>query len=108
MSKIYVTNKSGHNIEPALQFGDDIIYLTEGKVNIFRTDDLIEDLKEKLKDFNSEDYLIFTGNSIVSGLALSILFTKLPAIHLLLFNAKSIEYVSRLVENTRLNLKEAK
>lgn len=103
--RVYVTNQSHHDTSKAGQYGK-LIYVTEGKVNIFRTDDLIDELKEKLKDFKQDDFLVYTGNSVVCSLCLSILLTKHNIVKILIFNNHSLEYVLRQVDTKRLDLKE--
>ena len=100
---VYVTNQSNHNMDGAMEFGENIYYLTKGKVNIFRTDDLIDELRLKLVSFQKDDYLVFTGNSVVCGLAISILFTKHKSLKLLLYNGRSMEYVPRQIDRDRLS-----
>ena len=102
--RIFVTNQSGHNLDPAKEYGDEMIYITEGKVNIFKTDDLTVELKRKLEGFRKEDMLLFTGNSVLCALCLSILLTRHKIVKILIFNNKSLEYVLRQVDVDRLNM----
>lgn len=104
--KIYVTCDSGHCMQDALQHGDDLIYITGKKPGIFKTDGLIEQIKNVLEGFEKDDYILFTGNSVVCGLSLAILFTRYSKIKMLIYNNKSTEYVPRTIEKAKLERRE--
>ena len=97
MSKVYVMNKSGHDFSDAEKHGE-LVYLTEGKHNIFSTGAMIQDLKNKLRDFKpSEDFLLMSGSPFVAASAMSIILTKIRSVNVLLFDAKNRVYVPRTV-----------
>jgi len=104
--KIYVTNQSNHNLDDALRFGDEFVYVTEGKVEVFKTDNLINSLRDQLKDFEKGDLLLFTGNSVICSLCLSMLLTKFKIVKVLIFNNLTTEYVLRQIDVSRISIKE--
>jgi hypothetical protein len=83
--KVYVTNKSGHNFQDALRFGDEIIYLSEGRVSPFAVNSLYRDFAEALRDSTPEDYLVMTSLPILSIIAASILARKHGRLNILIY-----------------------
>lgn len=102
---IYITQNSYHDYNSVTEYGSKKVFLTEGKINVFRTDELTEKLRQGLKPFNKDDLLAFSGNSVSSAIALSILMTKFNSISILIYNAHSKEYVERVVALPSLDLK---
>ena len=96
--KIWVTNNTGHDLSGSLKYGDDLVYVFNEKAPVFRTDDLIRQVRERVKTFEKEDYLIIIGNSVASAIILSTLFTIHPKIKLLIYNNETTEYVPRTLE----------
>lgn len=92
--KVYVVNQAGHDISKAEQLGQ-IIILTEGQVNIFATDRILQDLKEKMSGINKEDYILLAGYSLLNVLACLIMLTKTGVLNVLLYNFKTKEYIKR-------------
>jgi len=94
-SKVYVLNHSGHDLGKAKRYGT-LEVLTSGKVNIFSTDRLLHELTQKLKDFNwEEDYVLLSGNNILSFMVARILCALGKPINILVFNFKTSDYVVR-------------
>jgi len=102
-SIIYIT-QDGHNYDNVKRFGIELIFLTEGLTNIFRTNDLINHLKLKLRNFKQSDYLLFSGNSVISSLCLSILFTKFKTVDILIFNSHDKKYCPRQIDLGNLTI----
>jgi len=90
MSNVYVINFSGHNISTCKRFikEGNIIYLTEGAVNIFNIDRVIYDLKAKLENYNGNDYILLSGNVVLNVLVALILKDKTEHLNLLIWDAR--------------------
>jgi hypothetical protein len=95
---VYVVNKGGHDVTLAERFGD-LEFLTEDKVNIFSTDRLIAEIKEKLKSFNPEtDYLLLSGAILINILAIRILLNNgYKSINVLIYNFQAKKYIIRSI-----------
>lgn len=95
MSRIFVLNRAGHDYTPAKKFGDEIIPLTIGNINIFNIERNCFMLLEKLmvNDYNPEkDYLVLSGNLIL-GFSLGMVVGKVyKKIRVLVFDSASREY----------------
>jgi hypothetical protein len=89
---VYVVNKSSHNFEPAKRFGN-LIYMTEGVMNRFETNDMIRRFVEALRDSQKCDYILPCSLSIMNALACSVFAHKHGALNLLLY--KNGSYIER-------------
>lgn len=94
MSKVYVINDMNHSYSKAERFGE-VVPVTEGKMPIFKTDTMLTILKESLKNYKSDDYLLISGPAIMCIMATSIVFKRFENIKLLVFDAKEQDYVVR-------------
>lgn len=71
------------NIAPASEFGD-IIVLCERSASIWKSDELVRDLRKKLKFYNAEtDFLVALGDPSIIAAAFAILGKDYGAISLL-------------------------
>lgn len=95
MSKVYVVNDMNHSFDKAERFGK-IIFATEGKVPIFKTDVVKNMLAESLKDFDIEnDFLLLSGPTLLCIIATRILHTCDAPLKTIVFDAKEQDYVVR-------------
>ena len=95
MPKVYILNDLNHNFSKAERFGE-LVYVTQGKVPIFKTDALRNLLLKNLKDFNiDEDYLLISGPALLCVMAALLLKVDGKPIKTLVFDAKAQEYVVR-------------
>lgn len=86
MAKIYVTNKSGHDYSDAMRFGDEIVFLSEGRIkNPNAVNDLYRSLAAKLSSSAAEDYIVITSLPVLSALACAIMARKHGRLNLLVF-----------------------
>lgn len=96
--KIWISHYNGQDLEPAIiQFGsENLIYLTEGKINTFQTDKLYRDLCVRLKEFAPEDSLLVCGSPIVNMAIVLVLRNKgLKQVRVQLFHQKEKIYLGR-------------
>jgi hypothetical protein len=97
MSKVYVVNYSGHNIEASLSYGKSI-YLTQNSVNIFCTDRIKEEFHKDLRSFNyKEDYILLSGSIILNILAVLEALRVGPRVNVLIYNFKTSKYIVRTI-----------
>jgi len=93
--KVWIVNSSGHDFEGARKFGDELIPLTYGRVNIFNVERLFEEFKGKMSSFEEEDWLLLSGNTILNVIATLIIYEKFSNTNILIFDVIKKEYVPR-------------
>ena len=86
MSKVYIVNKSSHNFREAEQYGD-IIYLSEGSMNRYATNNMHRIFGEAMEDSNGEDYIVPCALNVMNSIACAIFAVKHKRLNLLLFKA---------------------
>jgi len=94
MAKVYVVNNTNHDYSKAEQYGE-LVYVTKGKLPIFKTNTVRAMLEKGLVKFTKDDYLLISGPAIVSVMAAIILFNKFDTVKFLVFDAKQQDYVVR-------------
>ena len=92
MPKVYVINKSAHNFKAAKKYGH-IVYLSEGLMDRYATNNIHRQFLSILKHSKPEDYIVLCSLNIMNSIACAI-FTKLHGqLNLLLY--KKGGYVER-------------
>lgn len=103
MSRVFVINDMNHNFDRASKFGT-LVYVTEGKVPIFKVDAMRNMLKQGLEGFTAADYLLVSGPAFLCMAATLVAVDMLSAresmtypehIKTLVFDAKEQDYVVR-------------
>ena len=94
MAKVYVVNNTNHDYSKAEQYGE-LVYITKGKVPIFKTNTVRAMLEKGLVKFTKDDYLLISGPAIVSVMAATILYNNFDTVKFLVFDAKQQDYVVR-------------
>jgi len=94
MTKVYVVNNANHNYSKAEQYGE-LVYITKGKLPIFKTGTVRAMLEKGLVKFTKDDYLLISGPAIVNIMAATLLFNKFDTVKFLVFDAKQQDYVVR-------------
>lgn len=96
MAKVFVANYAGHDLSDAERFGE-LIYVTEGNVNVFNTDRMMFTILKCLKDNNydpDKDYILLSGSMVINFL-IGLLCTKSK---LLIWDPKIKQYEEREAE----------
>jgi hypothetical protein len=102
MPKVYCCQNKGYDFSPAKVYGE-IIVLFDGEVpEFFNVTALTHIIKTKLADMQKEDYLILVGNVLPSAIATSIAMENFGMVNILLFDAKNLTYVPRLLARHHL------
>ena len=94
MAKVYVVNNTNHDYSKAKQYGE-LVYITKGKLPIFKTNTVRAMLEKGLVKFTKDDYLLISGPAIVNIMAATLLFNKFDTVKFLVFDAKQQDYVVR-------------
>lgn len=92
MAKVFVVNNSAHDFSPATDYGE-LIFLSEGAMNRYATNNMHRLFSEELRDSHLEDYILLCGLSVMNAVACSIFAHKHGRLNLLLF--KQGQYVER-------------
>lgn len=86
MAKVYVVNNAGYDYKKAEAFGE-LIYLTQGHVDIHKSyTDLVEKLSNLIKQADTKDFLLLTGNNLLCILAFDIWKTQHGEVKVLHWN----------------------
>lgn len=103
---IWLSNDGGHKDYPkalAVVPNADIKTLTSGSVNIFKSDRLLSDLTRGIVRFaNAEDYLLPSGNAVITALAIQIWLSMYGKVKLLLWHANKREYIPVELERSHI------
>lgn len=100
--KVYLINDKAFDMSSAKVYGDlDILYPEQPK-DVFSTSRRAFEIKNKLKDMISSDYLICAGNMILVLLAFGIIYEKFGFVNILIFDIKKSEYTARVVPKHQL------
>lgn len=94
MAKVYVVNNTNHDYSKTEQYGE-LVYVTKGKLPIFKTNTVRAMLEKGLVKFTKDDYLLISGPAIVNIMAATILYNKFDTVKFLIFDAKQQDYVVR-------------
>jgi len=97
MGKVFIVNYSGHNVEPAKQYGS-LHYLTRNSVNVFCTDRLKLQLIKDMRNYNNkEDYILLSGAIILNLLVVLEALKHGPKVRILIYNFKISRYIVRTI-----------
>uniref|UniRef100_A0A6H1ZAK3 Uncharacterized protein n=1 Tax=viral metagenome TaxID=1070528 RepID=A0A6H1ZAK3_9ZZZZ len=91
-AKVYIVNKSAHDFSGAEKYGK-LIFMTEGKMNRFSTNDMIRQFKESMEESYKDDYLLLCSLNVMNAIACAVFARKHGTLNLLLY--KEGEYVER-------------
>jgi len=101
--KVYIINKSGHDFEGALSFGE-LIYLSEGMMDRYAITSIFRQFSEGMKDSKKDDYILLTGLASMCSVAAAIFAYKHGCINLLLF--RDNRYIERRLKIDELSINE--
>lgn len=99
--KVWIVNSSGHDFQKARKFSDELIPLTNGRVNIFNTERLVEEFRGKMSNYEEEDWLLLSGNAVLNVIASNVVLEKYDKLKLLLYDVINKEYVPREINKKR-------
>jgi len=100
--RIFVTNYSGYDLESALDYttlneDEAFVNITEGKVNIFATEQLKYQIREVLEEegFCEDDMLLISGSAVISSLAIVEGLRYVDPVEVLIYNHITGAYAKR-------------
>ena len=98
-TNVFVTNYVDFDLDDAWRFAENgsIIPITKCKINIFNIESLLRKIKTSLVEMTADDWVIISGNPVVSTLVCSHISQKFKKMNLLLWDARNRCYVPRKV-----------
>lgn len=100
--RVFLLTNKDFNLDSAKVYGDlQVLYETQPH-DIFSTSKHAFNIKQKLHDMNSSDYLIVGGNIILVLIAFGVIYEKYGFVNLLLFDVKSQSYTARVLPKHQL------
>jgi hypothetical protein len=106
--KVYIVNKGAHDHSDAERFGE-LVYLSEGSINRYSTNNMYREFSEILCKSKPEDYILPTGLTIMSNIACAIFAIMHKRLNLLIYKASRTGGPGRYVQRSMVfNLKEKK
>ena len=94
---IYVTNFSGYTYDSAKEFGEEIVYMTNGFLDLTKMDELKSKIKEFIAKAEPSDYLIMSGNNLIAGYALHLWIVKFGFSNVLHWDSLRKVYIHYIV-----------
>lgn len=92
MNKVFVVNRSTHNFEDAERYGQ-VIFLSEGPMNRYSTNNMFRVFEEKMRDSEGDDYIVPCSLNVMNSICCAIFAHKHGRLNLLLF--KNGVYIER-------------
>lgn len=92
MSKVFIVNKSSHDFSAAKPYGE-IVFLSEGPMNRYSTNNMHRQFKEAMKNSDAGDYIVPCSLNVMNSIACALFAYKHGRLNLLLF--KNGEYLER-------------
>lgn len=92
MTNVYVVNKSSHDFSAAKEYGD-LVYLSEGSMNRYSTNNMAREFSDKMSSSKPHDYIVLCSLNVMNAIACAIFAHKHGTLNLLLF--KGGEYIER-------------
>lgn len=93
-TKVYVVNNSGHDFSPAKKFGK-LVYLSEGRMNRFQTNQMYRMFSEKMENSTENDYILISGLIQMNVIAAAIQAYKHGRINMLIYSDRDRDYERR-------------
>ena len=92
MARVFIVNKSSHDFSAAEKFGD-LIFLSEGPMKRYATNNMVRQFQDVMKDSTPLDYIVPCSLNVMNSIACAIFAHKHGCLNLLLF--KEGPYIER-------------
>ena len=92
MKKVFIVNRSAHDFSAADDYGE-IIFLSEGPMNRYSTNNMHRSFSEKMKESSPDDYIVPCSLNVMNSIACAIFAVMHKRLNLLLF--KDGSYIER-------------
>ena len=90
--KVYIVNRSSHDFSAAEAFGD-VIFLSEGPMNRYSTNNMHRVFKDIMINSTEDDYIVPCALNVMNSIACALFAHKHGKLNLLLF--KNCDYIER-------------
>jgi hypothetical protein len=94
---VFVVNRSCHDFSAAEKFGN-LKFMTEGMIGKFNTGTMYRAVRRSLVSATADDYLLLTGQSILTAIATAAFATKFRQVNFLLYCGAENRYVVRRMQ----------
>jgi len=92
MRNVYIVNKSSHDFSAARNYGK-LIFLSEGPMNRYSTNNMLRVFTDKMSDSKKDDYIVPCSLNVMNSIACALFAYKHGKLNLLLFKEGS--YIER-------------
>ena len=92
MRNVYIVNKSNHDFSAARNYGK-LVFLSEGPMNRYSTNNMLRVFAEKMSDSKKDDYIVPCSLNVMNSIACALFAYKHGKLNLLLFKEGS--YIER-------------
>lgn len=92
--KVYIPNKSGHDISGAEEYGEPI-FVTEGYINKFNVNEMFRKVARSLENSEEDEFIMITGLTQINAVLAAAFAHKHGRLNMLIFDVKEEEYVPR-------------
>lgn len=100
--RVYLVNNRDFKMDSAEVYGD-LVTLYDGQPqDIFSTSKHVFQIKNKLKDMISGDYLVVAGNMVLVLITFGIIYEKFGFVNVLLFDVRTSQYTARVIPKHQL------
>lgn len=101
--KVYLVNNRDLDMVGAAPYGDLVILYDDKPKDVFSTSKKAYEIKQKLIDMQSSDYLIVAGNMILVLITFGVIYEKFGFVNLLLFDVRTSQYTARVLPKHQLS-----
>lgn len=103
-TQVYIVNNSGHRYDLALELFPDatLISMTRGNINPTHVDRHTFNLNEHIARSLESDYLLLSGHPTLNTLAGMLWILRHEVCQMLIFDAKTQEYVRQIVSRDNM------
>ena len=91
-NKVFIVNKSHHDYSDASKYGD-IVFLSEGLVNRFNTNQMVREFSDLMEDSRPTDHIVLCSLNVMNSIATAVFAHRHGTLNLLLF--KDGKYIER-------------
>ena len=85
--KIYVISDSGHDLSPAIKYGE-LVIMSKGYVDKYNTSQMVRTFAPYMVESKPNDFILISGPTVMSSIACSMFSAKHGKLNLLLWRAE--------------------
>ena len=98
---VYAVSDSGHDYSSAETLGQ-LVFLYNGKINVFASGQLVKDIQEKLISSKPDDMLLPSGNALAVCIAFSVLMNKHGQVNHLIYSFRNKMFEVRTIYKSQI------